>query len=66
MSGSYYLHDESYRGPQANNEWRGIVVKNQVLNGNYDIMELSMSYLCRKYEGVELDKFLKKYPNLMM
>jgi hypothetical protein len=43
------LHDEDYRGLQSNGEWRGIVVLNEVHNGGYDIMPLSMDYLRRKY-----------------
>jgi hypothetical protein len=49
VAGSFYLHDEEYRGPQSNGEWRGIVVLNEVRNGTYDIMPLSMSYLARKF-----------------
>ena len=49
VSGACYLHDEDYVGPQGNGEWRGIVVCNEVVNGNYDIMEISLSYLERKY-----------------
>ncbi|MGD9590819.1 MAG: hypothetical protein AB7Q37_18545 [Pyrinomonadaceae bacterium] len=49
VAGSFYLHDEGYRGPQGNGEWRGIVVLNEVRDGQYDIMPLSMDYLRRKY-----------------
>lgn len=49
VAGSFYLHDEDYRGRQCNGEWRGIVVLNEVSNGGYDIMPLSMDYLRRKY-----------------
>lgn len=49
VAGSFYLHDEDYRGAQSNGEWRGIVVLNQVDNGGYDIMPLSMGYLRDKY-----------------
>lgn len=50
VAGSFYLHDEDYRGPQGKGEWRGIVVLNEVRDGgNYDIMPLSMDYLRRKY-----------------
>jgi hypothetical protein len=48
-AGSFYLHDEEYRGPQANSEWRGIVCLNEVRDGTYDIMPLSMSYLRRRF-----------------
>jgi hypothetical protein len=49
VAGSFYLHDESYRGAQSNGEWRGIVILNEVHDGKYDIMPLSMDYLRRKY-----------------
>lgn len=49
VAGSFYLHDESYRGLQSNSEWRGIVVLNEVHDGKYDIMPLSMDYLRRKF-----------------
>jgi hypothetical protein len=49
VAGSFYLHDERYRGAQGNGEWRGLVVLNEVENGMYDIMPLSMDYLRRKY-----------------
>jgi hypothetical protein len=51
VSGVCYLHDEDYVGPQGNAEWRGIVVKNEVRQGNYDIMEISLDYLKRKYSN---------------
>lgn len=63
--GSAYLHDEDYKGPQANHHWRGIIVKHEVKDGNYDLMEVSLDFLCRKYEQMRLDKFLsEKYPEL--
>ncbi len=57
--GSTYLHDEKYLGPQANKEWRGIVVCHQVENGGYDRMEVSLEFLCRKYTGMKLSHFMK-------
>jgi hypothetical protein len=47
--GSFYQHNETYRGPQASGEWRGLIVKHEVAGGNYDIMEVSMNYLKEKY-----------------
>lgn len=62
--GSAYLHDEDYKGPQANHHWRGIIVKHEVENGSYDLMEVSLDFLCRKYEQMRLSKFLsEKYPD---
>jgi hypothetical protein len=49
VAGSYYRHDEGYKGRQGNNHWRGIVILNDVRNGNYDVMPLSIEYLERKY-----------------
>jgi len=48
-AGSFYQHDEDYKGPQGNNHWRGCLYKHEVQDGNYDIMELSMRYLLRQW-----------------
>lgn len=47
--GSCYEHDEEYKGPQGNRHWRGIVVKHEVNNGDYDLMEVSLDYLRRRF-----------------
>lgn len=60
VAGSSYLHREVYRGNQGNHHWRGIVVLNQVKDGHYDVMPLSMQYLCRRYEGRELRPFMER------
>ena len=60
ICGSCYLHREEYLGPQAKESWQGVVVLNDVLDGDYDMMELSLKYLCRRYEKMELDDFLKE------
>lgn len=52
--GSSYLHDEDYLGPQGNHCWRGILVCHQVERGNYDLLEVSLDYLCRRFEGKRL------------
>lgn len=63
VCGSAYVHDEDYKG-QANSHWRGIVVLNEVRNGEFCEMPLTLDYLCRKYEGISLGQFLrKKYKN---
>lgn len=62
--GSAYLHTEEFRGVQCNTHFRGIVFLHDVRDGNYDIMPVSLKFLCRKYEGVELSHYMKlKYPN---
>jgi hypothetical protein len=50
VAGRFYQHSEGYR-PAAvqSSEWSGIVVKNEVHRGTYDLMPLSMSYLRRKF-----------------
>lgn len=48
IAGSFYQHREEYLGPQSN-EWRGILVLNEVHKGNFDLMEVSLDYLRRKY-----------------
>ena len=61
--GSCYLHLEPYRGPHQRH-WRGINILNEVEEGEYDRMEVSLKYLCRRYEGMKLHEFCKlKYPN---
>ena len=47
--GSCYLHDEDYLGPQGNDCRRQIIMKHEVKDGRYDIMEVSLAYLKRKY-----------------
>jgi len=60
ICGSCYLHREEYLGPQAKESWQGVVVLNDVLDGDYDMMELSLKYLCRRYEKMELEDFIKE------
>ena len=63
VAGSCYLGAEDYRGAQGKNEWRGVVVLHDVLQGDYDIMPLSLRYLCREATGQPLDVYLRKrYP----
>lgn len=51
VAGSFYQHDEGYRGPQGRTagHWSGIVVLNDVRDGNLDIMPISLDYLRREY-----------------
>ncbi len=49
VAGSFYQHDEDYKGPQGNSHWRGIVVCYQVERGSYDPMFVSLDYLRRRY-----------------
>lgn len=61
VCGCCYLYDDNYR-KQANTAWHGIFQLNEVQDGDYDLLEISLDYLCRRYEGVTLKKFMmEKY-----
>ena len=47
--GSYYLHDESYMDQLSNRHWRGLLVMNEVQDGHFDEMFLSIEYLEKRY-----------------
>lgn len=47
--GSFYQHDEEYKGYQGNNHFRGCIYKHEVKDGDYSIMELSLDYLTRRW-----------------
>lgn len=49
IAGSYYQHDEDYMDKLSNRHWRGLVVLNDVKDGSFDEMLLSIEYLGRKY-----------------
>lgn len=49
IAGAFYLHDESYKGPQGNTHWRGLLHKHNVQNGDYDLSEVSMATLRARY-----------------
>jgi hypothetical protein len=51
MVGTCYQHDEDYLGPQGNNCRRQIVVMNEVRDGIYDPMLVSLDFLLRKYSA---------------
>ena len=45
----YYQNDEEYLTLQTNGSWTGLWVFNEVTNGSFDEMPVSMTYLRRKY-----------------
>jgi hypothetical protein len=66
VAGSFYLHDENYKGPSCtesvmsgNHHWRGVVLKHEVSDGNYAIEAIPMDRLCRRYEGVGIQEYLQ-------
>ena len=51
IAGSCYTHDEDYLSPLNNQVWRGIIVLNEVENGSFDEMMVSLRYLSSRYGG---------------
>lgn len=49
VAGSFYQHNEHYKGPQGNHHWRGCLMLHEVKNGNYGLMELSINYLLKEW-----------------
>ena len=49
FAGICYTHDEGYLNPQTNNSWRGIWELNEVDDGAFDEMAVSLSYLEGEY-----------------
>lgn len=62
--GACYLGTEGYRGPQSKHEWRGVAVLHDVRDGDYEPMFLTLRYLCRTFEGMDLEDYMNiKYPD---
>jgi hypothetical protein len=51
FAGIFYQHDEEYLNPQTNRSWRGIWMLNEVNNGQFDELPVSMEYLRNRYEA---------------
>lgn len=49
IAGSFYSHDEEYLTPQGNTHFRGILLKNDVRDGYYDLCDVSLDFLRRRY-----------------
>jgi hypothetical protein len=60
VAGSCYLHDEPYKGA-ANAHDRCAVVLNEVQNGRFSEMPLTLDYLCRKYENCSLGRYMRRH-----
>lgn len=54
VAGSFYQHDEDYKGSQGNHHKRGIFIKHAVENGDYNLMEVDMAFLRRRYGGPQI------------
>lgn len=51
IAGSCYLHTEDYLSPQGQGHWAGVLELNEAADGYFDLCEVSLEYLCRKYGG---------------
>ena len=49
FAGIFYQHDEDYLNPQTNGSWSGIWMLNEVNNGSFDELPVSINYLRKKY-----------------
>lgn len=50
VAGAFYMHDEEYLGAQSNQQhWRGVVMKHEVRDGQYDPMFVSLDFLLENY-----------------
>ena len=49
IAGSCYTHKEAYLNPQTNTHWRGLYVLNDVCEGSFDEMPVSLKYLKKRY-----------------
>ncbi len=49
ISGSFYQHAEEYLSPFTNNHWRGMYMLNEVKDGSFDEMAVSLAYLKRRF-----------------
>lgn len=50
IAGSFYIHEEDYKGYQGNAHWRGVVMLHDVHDGKFDPMFVSLNYLRKRYE----------------
>ena len=51
FAGIFYDHDEGYLGNQGNGAWKGIWMLNEVSEGGFDELPVSLEYLRGKYDG---------------
>lgn len=49
IAGSCYEHEENYLGYQGNKHWRGILTLQEVDDGEFDLIPLSLTYLRKQY-----------------
>lgn len=62
ICGSCYEHDEPYMGPQGNNHFRGFFMLNDVSDGAFDEMPVSLKYVNAKYPDIKVAPDYSKEP----
>lgn len=50
IAGSCYEHEEGYLGPQGNKHWRGLLMLHSVNEGEFDLVQVPLHYIDRKYQ----------------
>lgn len=53
QAGSFYQHQEHYLNHQTNKHWRGVLMLNEVVDGSFDEMYISLEFLRKKYGNKE-------------
>jgi hypothetical protein len=54
IAGSFYQHREEYLSPQGNSHWQGMLMLHDVKGGNFNLVEVSLDYLRRRYRNTKL------------
>jgi hypothetical protein len=49
IAGSSYDYNLEYMGPQGNNHWRGILMLHNICDGEFDLVQIPVEYIKRKY-----------------
>lgn len=62
IAGSCYEHDEDYLGAQGNKHWRGFIMLNEVRDGAFDEMWVSLHYINHKYPFEKVDQPIYSMP----
>jgi len=63
IAGSCYEHEEPYLGAQGNQHWRGFLVLNEVKDGAFDELWVSLNYINQKYPEARYETPAYSMPN---
>jgi hypothetical protein len=58
IAGSCYLHQEEYLTGQGEDYWRGVLMLNNVVDGEFALWSIGLDWLCRRFEKKSLKEFL--------